>query len=97
MENPHVNTTPLSEGKRVSFNLGFFLALLGGVVSATLIYAKFAGSLEVLGEKVNQLQSINAQQQQDMQKMQMDFRLFVQKYDQDMNRYVRDRRDTTGR
>lgn len=92
----HVNQ-PLSESKRVSFNLGFFLALLGAVVSATLIYAKFAGSLDVLKEQVSRLENTSASQQRELNQMNMDFRLFLQKYDQDMNRYVRDRRETTAR
>lgn len=96
MESPHVNQTPLSESKRVSFNLGFFLGIIGAVVSATLIYAKFSGSLDVLKEQVTHLENANYQQQQELQKITMDFKLFLQKYDQDMNRYVRDRREITG-
>lgn len=87
----------IDEKKPLSFSLGFLLAMLGAVATAVGLYTKLQSDNDFLKVEVAELKTRSAAQTAELSEMKMEFRLFLQKYDQDMNRYIRDRRETTVR
>lgn len=87
----------IDQSKRVTFSLGFLLAMIGAVSTATHIYGRLSSDNQFLKDEVGALKVSNRTQADGLSELKMELRLFIQKYDQDMNRYIRDRRETTVR
>lgn len=87
---------------KTRFSMGMVTAIVGAVITATFFFARIQAKQEeqasLIHTQAGLIQTLSqktAGQAEEFQKLNMDFRLFLQKYDQDMNRYIRDRRETT--
>lgn len=89
------NSSTIDARRKFTFSLGFVLAMAGAVGTAATVYAKLERDNEFLKAEVIELKVSNREQASALADLTVRFSMFVQQYDKDMNRWIRDRNETT--